>query len=143
MIQLLLHLWGDFIVQTDTQAKGKKLPGRYGAWCCLKHVTTYSIPFAFIAPSVLSWLVIFITHFIIDRTKIIDYLLAIKNGVYKDIPCTDMTTNPPTPKGTFRDYDISNFGFSLDRPFALSIWLYIAADNICHITINYLALRYL
>lgn len=125
MEQILLHLWGDYIVQTDTQAKGKKCLGWYGTWCCFKHCLTYSLPFLLIG-SWKAWLVIFVTHFIINRTKLIDYLLAIKNGVKTD-----------------GKYDISNFGFGLDRPQILTLWLYIIVDNIFHITINYFALKYL
>jgi hypothetical protein len=38
-------------------------------------------------------------------------------------------------------YDISNFGFGLDRPFAITIWVYIICDNLLHIICNYIALR--
>lgn len=131
MEQLLFHLWGDFIVQTDTWALNKKKKGWYGFKCCAIHCLTYSLPFLFIG-SLTAWLVILITHFIIDRTRIIDYLLAIKNDVQVE-----------KKQWIFPEYDISNFGFGLDRPFAISIWLYIITDNIFHITINYLALKYL
>lgn len=138
MIQLLLHLWGDFIVQTDTQAQGKKLKGSYGSWCCFKHCLTYSLPFLFIG----SWqavLVIFSTHYLIDRTKLIDYLIAFKNGT-KGVM---IIKEGETPRFETNHYDISNFGFSKDRPQVLTLWLYIITDNIFHITINFLALTYL
>jgi len=125
MIQLILHGIGDYFLQTDTQALGKKNKGLYGFWCCLKHCTTYSLPFLFIG-SWLAVLVIFATHYIIDRTNIVAYGLAIKNNVRKN-----------------GKYDISNFGFGERRPFAITIWLYIICDNLLHIICNYLALRYL
>lgn len=139
MEQVLLHLWGDYIFQTDTQAKGKKLKGWYGTWCCLKHCLTYSLPFLLIG-SWKAWLVIFVTHFIIDRTKLIDYLLAIKNDVKKLKVCGN--EEHPVSEGKYM-YDISNFGFGLDRPQILTLWLYIIVDNIFHITINFFALKYL
>ena len=40
-------------------------------------------------------------------------------------------------------YDISNFGFGVERPFAITIWLYIICDNLLHIICNYIALLYL
>jgi len=136
MIQLILHGIGDFFLQTDFQALNKKKKGWLGFWCCLKHCITYSLPFLFIG----SWksvLVIFLTHFIIDRTNIVAYAIAWKNGVYKQgFPSTRFWT-------AWKDYDISNFGFSPERPFAISIWLYIICDNLCHIICNYLALKYL
>ena len=131
MLQLILHGIGDYFLQTDHQALNKKKAGWLGFWACLKHCITYSLPFLFIG----SWkavLVIFITHFAIDRTNIVAYSLAWKNGVKKTYLDTKRTV-----------LDISNFGFGLDRPFAISIWLYIICDNLLHIICNYLALKYL
>ena len=62
MLQLILHVFGDYFLQTDWQALNKKKPGIIGFWACLKHCTFYSIPFLFVG----SWkavLVIFITTF--------------------------------------------------------------------------------
>jgi len=136
MLQLILHGIGDYFLQTDKQALGKKNKGLYGFMCCLKHCITYSLPFLFIG-SWLAVLVIFITHFIIDRTNIIAYALAWKNGVKKYSVDDELKTK------TEIGYDISNFGFGKERPFAITIWLYIICDNLCHIICNYLALRYL
>jgi hypothetical protein len=121
MLQLILHGMGDYILQTDTQALNKKNKGKFGLICCLQHCITYTLPFLFITKSPFAILAIFLSHFAIDRTRIIDHLLAWKNGV---------------------SY-ITNFGFHKDKPFALSIWLYIITDNICHLICNYLAIKYL
>ena len=136
MLQLILHVFGDYFLQTDWQALNKKKPGFIGFWACLKHCALYSTPFLFLG----SWkavLVIFITHFIIDRTNIVAYLLAIKNNVRKQ------QTAKTAPLSFPYTYDISNFGLGLDRPFAISIWIYIIVDNLFHIVCNYLALKYL
>lgn len=137
MLQLIFHGIGDYFIQTDSWALNKKKKGIYGFWCCFIHCLTYSLPFFFIG----SWkavLAIFISHFIIDRTRVIDYALAIKNNVKrKAVPEGKQKWSFPYM------YDISNFGFGLDRPFAISIWLYIITDNLCHIICNYLALMYL
>lgn len=120
MIQILLHLWGDFMVQRSVWALNKKKKGWFGFYCCSVHVITYSLPFLFIG----SWQavsVIAITHFIIDRTKIVDYLISFRE----------------------QTGHIENFGFGHERPFAIAVWLNIAVDNILHVTINYLALMYL
>lgn len=129
MLQLILHGIGDYFLQTDYQALNKKKKGLVGLKACLAHCITYSLPFLFIG----SWkavFVVFITHFIIDRTDLVAYLLAFKNGVKKY-------------DGDNVEYDISNFGFSKERPFAITIWLYIICDNLLHIICNYLALKYL
>ena len=136
MLQLILHIFGDYFLQTDWQALNKKKPGIIGFWACLKHCALYSTPFLLLG----SWkavLVIFITHFIIDRTNIVAYLLAIKNNVRKQ------QTSKMMPLSFPYTYDISNFGLGLDRPFAISIWIYIIVDNLFHIVCNYLALKYL
>ncbi len=133
MLQLILHGIGDYFLQTSKQALSKKKPGKYGLIQCLLHCFTYSLPFLLIG----SWkavIVIFLTHFAIDRTNIVAYLIAIRdNNVYpghKEFPDS-------------RKYNIDNFGFPPERPFAVSIWLYIICDNLFHIICNYLALKYL
>ena len=120
MEQILLHLWGDYIVQKSEWALNKKKKGMYGFWCCLIHVLTYTAPFLLIG----SWqavVVIGVTHFIIDRTKIIDKFISWRNSTGHTV----------------------NFGYAVERPFAIAVWLNIIVDNIFHVTINYLALKYL
>jgi hypothetical protein len=120
MIELILHGIGDYFLQTDYQALNKKKSGLFGIKQCLIHCTTYSIPFFFFY----NWkvaLVVFITHYIIDRTNLVAWLLAYKNGIRT----------------------IENFGFGLERPFAISIWLYIICDNLLHIICNHLSILYL
>jgi hypothetical protein len=125
MEQILLHAVGDFWIQTDKQALGKKNSGLYGITQCFLHCVTYSIPFLLIGP----WqavLMIFLTHYMVDRTRIIDYVIAIKNGTKRN-----------------GQYDISNYGFAIERPKLITTWLYIACDNIVHLVCNYFALTYL
>lgn len=120
MIQLILHGIGDYFFQTDYQALNKKKAGFNGFIACFTHCFTYSIPFIFIG-SWLATLAIFITHFLVDRTQIIAWCLAFRNGVKT----------------------IDNFGFGKEKPFAVAFWLYVICDNLVHIICNYLALRYL
>ena len=132
MLQLIFHGIGDYFFQTDWQALNKKRPGWLGFWACLKHCLTYSLPFLFIA-SPMAVLFIFLSHFVIDRTNVVAYLIAIKNGVVKSGVPNGWLSFP-------YNYDVSNFGFGLDRPFAISIWLYIICDNLLHIICNYVAI---
>ncbi len=125
MEQLLLHGLGDYIIQTDWMAQNKKKKGLMGFIACQIHCITYSLPFFLIG----SWqavLAIYLSHFAIDRTKILDYALAWKNNVKMG-----------------KKLDISNFGFKRERPFAISVWLYIITDNVLHLICNYFALKFL
>lgn len=144
MIQLILHGIGDYFIQTDTWATNKKNKGRFGLWCCFIHCLTYSLPFLFIG-SPLAVLAIFVTHFAIDRTHWLEYALAwknkvyeIKNGTFKIVDGIEQTITPYS-----KTLNISNFGFGLNRPPFITIWLYIITDNLCHIICNYIALKYL
>lgn len=62
MEQLLLHLWGDYITQTNKMATAKV---RSWVWA-LVHGTVYSLPF-FLIGSPFAVLVIWGTHCPIDR----------------------------------------------------------------------------
>lgn len=138
MLQLILHAIGDYLVQNDYLALNKKKPGWHGHLCCQIHCITYSLPFLFIG----SWqatFAIYLSHFIIDRYHLVECFLALRNGLIKK----------PYEKYGFKYTllyqfkNIENFGFGKDRPFAITIWLYIITDNIFHIICNYFALLYL
>ena len=116
MLQLILHGIGDYFLQTDNQALNKKKC----SWACFKHCFTYSLPFLLIGTP-LQVLFIFLTHFIIDRTNLVAWLNAYKNGIRT----------------------IDNFGFSPERPFVITFWLYVIMDNLLHIICNYSILTYL
>lgn len=127
MNQLILHAIGDYLIQNDWMALNKKKPGWNGFLACFVHCLTYSLPFYLIADT-FQVSMIFLTHFIIDRWKLVDYFLAFRNWT---------SVNP---KGALFIPDISNFGFSKDRPSLITAWLYIITDNIFHIICNYLIL---
>ncbi len=135
MVQLIIHALGDYIFQTSEQGVHKKDKDFNGFWLCLTHCITYSIPFYTIGGSHMAVFAIFVSHFVIDRWNIVAYFIAwrdktmryVDNGAYMER----------------LEYDISNFGFPKERPFEISVWLYIITDNIFHIVCNYLALKYL
>lgn len=119
MEQLLLHLFGDFILQNDQVALNKKKYTLKGWLYCLFHSITYALPFLLIT----NWkavLGIGLTHFIIDKTNIVAYFLKWRNNVK----------------------DIKNFGFSPERPFAITIWLLIITDNTIHLICNWAFIYY-
>lgn len=130
MTQLILHLIGDYITQSDWMAQNKTK----STWAAFWHATIYSIPFAFIA-SWPAWFVIWSTHLLIDRFRLARYVVWLKNA----------TLGPPS---AFLDnrYGWENCkgtGYPSDAPPWLSVWLMIAADNTIHLAINAAAIALL
>lgn len=62
--QLLLHLCGDYILQTDKMAS-KKTTSMF--WAVI-HTICYTIPFAILTRSVVALLIIGITQFLANTT---------------------------------------------------------------------------
>lgn len=124
MEQLLLHLIGDYVTQTDWMAK-KKLDSFPVA---LLHAAVYSLPFLLITTSVLAVSVIFVTHAVIDHYRLARFVIYAKNW---------------TMDRGLRWADCVATGYHKDTPPWLAVWLLIAVDNTTHLTINYAALRWL
>lgn len=125
--QVLAHLVGDYLLQSDWMATNKKdriLP-------CLVHILTYMVPFLFLTRSILALLVISATHFAIDHWGLPRYLIWAKNWLL-------------SPGGSKPSWDVCSFtGFSPGRPIWLTMWLLIIVDNTLHLIINALAIRWL
>jgi len=119
MIELILHLWGDYIIQNNWMATNKTKYTLEGWIACLVHCITYTLPFLLLTSSWKALLIIFITHFFIDKFRLAIYLTKLKNWSFT-----------PT-------------GFPIETPAYITFWLVIIIDNILHITINYLTLLYL
>jgi len=124
MEQLLLHLVGDYITQTDWMAQNKTKC----IWAASFHAFVYSWPFFLLGISLWAWFVIFITHTLIDHFRLARYVVFAKNWL----------TNP-----SFRWADCNVTGYHKDTPPWLAFWLLIIADNTMHLVINYMAIRYL
>lgn len=76
MIQLILHLLGDYLLQNDWMAQNKKKNGRIGFLACVVHCIIYSLPFLLIAtPLQVSF--IFLAHFLIDRWYFVKWYMNI------------------------------------------------------------------
>ncbi len=136
MIQLILHLFGDYVTQSDWMAQNKA-KYTFAAFC---HATVYSLPFMAVA-SVNAWLVIWATHLLIDRFRLARYVAWAKNVVLQ----------PEFYEWAFdsmRDHRLWNIwpryswdncketGYPSDAPPWLAVWLTIAADNTIHLAIN-------
>lgn len=124
MVQLILHLIGDYVTQTDWMAK-RKTQSSVAAGC---HALVYSLPFLLLKPSWIALAVIAGTHFLIDRFRLARFVVFAKNWV----------TNP-----SLQWAEASGTGYSKDTPDWLAVWLLIITDNTLHLTINYAALRWL
>lgn len=121
--QLTVHAVGDYILQSDWMANGKTK-----RWFpAIVHASVYSAGFLLFAPSLRAWLVIFGTHLLIDRFRLARYLVWVKNCLGPNKPWSEC-------KGT---------GYPPECPPWMAVWLLIIADNLCHIAINGLSLRYL
>lgn len=127
MTQLLCHLWGDYILQSDwmAQNKTKKL------WIALVHATCYTVPFLFLTRHWKAIDAILFSHAVIDRWRLAKWVVAVKNSFL----CPDSEGFP----GKFA----TDTGYPETCPPWMAVWLLIIADNILHLTINFFALRYL
>lgn len=144
MIQLILHLIGDYITQSDWMANNKTK--RF--WPAAAHAITYSLPFLLLKPSWLAFAVILVTHFLIDRYRLARYVVWAKNRLFHPFipwPITRIEEEDYLeyvgPKLTWEN--CKGTGYPSETPAWLAVWLMIAADNTLHLTINYLALQYL
>ncbi len=123
MEQLILHLFGDYLTQSDwmAQNKNKRL------WPAFCHASLYSLPF-FLIGSPCSVAVIFGTHLFIDRYRLVRYVIFAKNYLGPN-------RHPWA--------ECSDTGFHKSMPDWLATWLMIIADGTLHLGCNYCALRWL
>ena len=149
MEQLLVHLFGDFALQSDWMALNKSkrsIP-------CLVHVLIYTACFLLLTTSWKALLVIGVTHFLIDRFHTpLKRLIWLRNhlgptmeyppfhwcnatGYYDDSPFNQCKVQPVEGETAFK--------YGQRRYFFVTLWLYIVTDNLLHLTINYFALKYL
>lgn len=124
MEQLLLHLIGDFLLQPNKMAITKTSNTKV----CLLHVLIYTSLFLLLTQSPLALFIIFASHFLIDRFRLVRFLIFIKNLTME-------------PKLKWKKCHLT--GFPNDLPFWLSSYLMIVIDNTAHLICNYFALKYL
>jgi hypothetical protein len=123
MEQLLLHLFGDYVAQSDWMARNKTK----AMWPALCHAAVYSLPFLLIGSGT-AVLVIFGGHLVIDRFRLARYVVWMKNWLGPG--------HRPWP-------ECSTTGMPKDTPEWLAVWIRIAVDNTIHLVWNYAALRWL
>ena len=124
MLQLILHLIGDYITQTDYMANNKTKSLRIA----FLHAIVYTIPFILLTQSPAALLVILISHAIIDRYRLARYVIFAKNYLNDR---------------TLKWEDCDKTGYPSNRPEWLTVWLMIIVDNTLHLTINFIAISYM
>lgn len=143
MIQLILHLLGDYVLQSDWMAQNKTK----STWAAFCHATVYSLPFAFIA-SLNAWLVIWITHLLIDRFRLARYVVYAKNFLAPRSTDLGVTHSAAGSTHQWLDWwhpwaECSATGYHKDTPPFLAVWLLIACDNTLHLAINAASIAWL
>lgn len=117
--QILAHLVGDYILQSDWMANEKAKRTVAAAL----HAAVYTLPFLLLTHSVAALVFIAATHFLIDRFRLARYVVWAKN----------LNWSAP----------VTATGYSAEKPAWLAVWLYIIADNTLHLICNGIALRWL
>jgi len=122
--QLLAHLVGDYLLQSDWMAQEKTKR----TVAAVAHALCYTLPFLFLTSSWSALLWIAGSHFIIDRWRLARYICWSKNWL-------------APPAGWPRPWkDCQATGYDPTRPPWLSVWLLIIADNTLHLLCNGLVL---
>jgi hypothetical protein len=73
--QLVAHLVGDYLLQSHWMAS-EKVKSRVAANC---HAVAYALPFIFLRPSLLAFVAIIVSHFVIDHWRLARYVVWAKN----------------------------------------------------------------
>lgn len=123
---LVAHGVGDYLLQSHWMATEKTkrwLPA-------VLHAVTYALPFLLLTHSPPALLVIAGTHAVIDRYRLARHLIWAKNQLA-----------PRSHRPTWGD--ASATGYPSATPAWLAVWLMILADNLVHILINVVAIRWL
>ncbi len=150
---LVAHAVGDYILQSSWMATEKTKRNLAAA----AHAVTYSIPFLLLTRSPLALAFIAGTHFVVDRWRLARYVVWARNFLApKHVFKVGIARVPPTVMFDFKDLEVeaqyqrnhpwsecSKTGEHEDKPDWLAVWLLIVVDNILHVLLNALALRYL
>lgn len=109
ILGFLFHVIGDYVMQNDWMAQNKTK----SFFPAFIHATIYSLPFLLIIEYEF-WLILFISHFLIDRYRLAVYWIKFLNWNWKS----------------------TNFGYQSDKPMWMSVWLMIIIDNTFHLIFN-------
>jgi len=125
--QLVAHAIGDYVLQSDYMATEKTKATR----AALAHVICYALPFLMLTRSWKALLFITSTHFVIDRWRLARYVVWAKEWL-------TFYWRRPKPFA-----ECAATGYDPEKPLWMSVWLMIIADNLMHVLLNAVALRWL
>lgn len=123
--QILAHLVGDYLFQSDWAALGKYRSKAIA----LLHGVLYTLPFLFLTRHPLALLAIGLSHAIIDHYQIGKLVAWLHNwpAPVKPKPFSECKRN----------------GYDPDRPVHITDWLGIITDNTLHLLCNAAAIMWL
>jgi len=121
--QIVAHLVGDYLLQSDWMAREKHR--RLDA--AALHVVFYTLPFVLITQEPVALALIALLHLIVDHFSVAKYLAWLKNRPWPG----------SQPWSECRDY-----GFPPNMPVWQSSWLLVIIDNTLHIVINGVVIFY-
>ncbi len=121
MGELIAHLVGDYVLQNHWMATRKTIHS-FVAWV---HAIFYTLPFLILTRSPRALLVIWGTHFVIDRFRLAKYWMQFW-GVGQT------------------GYICKRLGMANEQaPDWLAVWLLILVDNTMHLSINHASIAWL
>lgn len=122
--QLIAHGVGDYLLQSEWMAREKTKR----SLAAFVHSVFYVLPFLFITQNPYTLFVIASTHFVLDRWHLARHIAWLKNR--------------PWP-GSRPWSECKATGFDPETPPWVAGWLVVIIDNLIHILINGLAIRYI
>lgn len=136
MSELLAHLVGDYLLQSDWMANQKTKSHTPAA----AHAISYTLPFLALTRRWQPLVVIASTHFVIDRWRLARHVVWAKNQVAPEAYRHQWDEHV---KGTgyHREGDPASACQLQAKPPFMSVWLMIVADNTMHGVVNHWALR--
>lgn len=145
---LLAHLAGDYLFQSDWMAAKKTSKW----WPAIVHGVTYTVPYVLVTRSPWALAVIGGTHILIDRFRLIKYLLWLKNqiGARREFVELDKPKHVDAAEWGFPRKRVdpmawppTETGYPAHIPAGLATALMIVADNTVHLSINFAAILWL
>ena len=127
MEQLLAHLVGDYVLQSEWMAIKKTEKW----WPAIVHGFVYAIPFLLITTSFWALAVIISTHIVIDRYRLAKILMWARNFL------------APVGAQTERLSAFRKRTKTSNTPEFIFFWLMVIVDNTMHLSINFFAIKYL
>jgi hypothetical protein len=148
MSQLLLHLIGDYVLQSDHMGARKRSSTLWASF----HAIVYALPFLLLRPSWPAWSVICGSHLVIDRFGLARYVVWAKNVVLGLWPERILRHFGPrdVPAQAGEDARLrlawkscAATGYPADVPSSMATMLLIVVDNTMHLAINWASLTWL